>query len=279
MGKLPGFIFYPGDWLKDPELRRCTKAEKGVWIDMLAVSFECSDRGVFATGGSPWTDQEIAAAIGGDIAENLLCLQELLRKGVARRNGSGAVFSARMVRDESNRAADKTRKKNQRDREKCPVEVTHRVTPLSVNETEDVFEVAVVPVIKPKFTLEQFDAQSHFIELCKVYPKPNNSILGMQAYERAIEPLVCNSRPDRNEIAGAILQAAAAYKQAKRLSAKKFIPEMIAWLDKGIWQQDPEMWEESSDVNTGKQTAADRYSAAVALRRANAANGGQLEKS
>ncbi len=119
MGKLPGFTFYPGDWLKDPELLRCTKAEKGVWIDMLAVLWECADRGVFSTGGEPWTDREIAAAIGGDIAENLTCLRELLRKRVARRNSFGSVFSARMVRDETDRACTKTRVQNHRDKKKC----------------------------------------------------------------------------------------------------------------------------------------------------------------
>jgi hypothetical protein len=33
MGKLPAFMFYPGDWQKDPCLRRCSKAAKSVWMD------------------------------------------------------------------------------------------------------------------------------------------------------------------------------------------------------------------------------------------------------
>lgn len=103
--KLPSFQFYPGDWRKDPDLSRCSKAAKGVWIDMLCLMFECEDRGVFATGGEPWTDEEIAAAIGGDTGANLACIDELLRKGVARRNDSGAIFSRRLVRDEQKRRA------------------------------------------------------------------------------------------------------------------------------------------------------------------------------
>lgn len=100
MAKLPSFQFYPGDWMKDANLRRCSKAAVGVWIDMICLMFECEDRGVFQTGGEPWTDEDIAAAIGGDIAENLSCIAELLRKGVAHRNSSGAIFSRRLVREE-----------------------------------------------------------------------------------------------------------------------------------------------------------------------------------
>lgn len=70
---------------------------------MLCLMFECEDRGVLATGGEPWTDEDIAAASGGDISEGLSCISELLRKGVAHRNNSGAIFSKRMVRDEQTR--------------------------------------------------------------------------------------------------------------------------------------------------------------------------------
>ncbi len=100
MGKLPAFQFYPGDWLKDPALRRCSKAAKGMWADMLCLAFECEDRGIFAAASVPWQDEEIAEAVGGDRTENLLLLRELLAKGVCSRNQTGAIFSRRMVRDE-----------------------------------------------------------------------------------------------------------------------------------------------------------------------------------
>lgn len=103
MSKLPSFQFYPGDWAKDANLRRCTKAEKGLWIDMLCVVFECEERGFFISAGKPWTKPEIAEAAGGDKAENLLLLSSLLGKGVARIDKRGAIYSARMARDESRR--------------------------------------------------------------------------------------------------------------------------------------------------------------------------------
>lgn len=100
MAKLPAFQFYPGDWMKDPNLRRCSHAAKGVWIDMLCLMFECDERGVLASGGVPWGLDEIARAVGGAPDVALSCVEELLAKGVASRNGSGAIFSRRLVRDE-----------------------------------------------------------------------------------------------------------------------------------------------------------------------------------
>lgn len=123
---------------------------------MLAVMFECADRGVFSTGGEPWSDQEIAAAIGGDIAENLSCLGELLRKGVARRNSFGAIFSARMVRDEQTRASTKLRVQNLRVREKCNAPVTVAVTPVYEDENEN--EV-LIKNLEPKPEECLFDVQ------------------------------------------------------------------------------------------------------------------------
>lgn len=99
--KLPGFMFYPGDWMKDPALRRCSAAARGLWMDLLCLMFECEDRGVLSTGGKPWSDADIAAVVSGDTNANLALLDELLSKGVCSRNQAGAIFSRRMTRDVS----------------------------------------------------------------------------------------------------------------------------------------------------------------------------------
>lgn len=131
MGKLPAFMFYPGDWQKDPCLRRCSKAAKGVWMDLLCLLFECPVRGVFVdASGKPWSDEEIAEAIGGDIGANLGHIAELVSKGVAQRDTRGAIFSRRMVRDEQARRSATERKRKERSSHTS-------VTPMSVNETED----------------------------------------------------------------------------------------------------------------------------------------------
>jgi hypothetical protein len=101
--KLPSFQFYPGDWVKDPNLRRCSHAAKGVWIDLLCLMHESEQRGVLATAGRAWDDDEIALAVGGDRSTVLACVQELILKGVANRQSNGALYSRRLVRDEQKR--------------------------------------------------------------------------------------------------------------------------------------------------------------------------------
>lgn len=100
MSKLPAFLFYPSDWETDPGLRICSKAAKGLWIDLMCVAFKCEERGKFSTNGKPWTREEVAGAIPGDLNANLTLLDELLAKGVARCDKRRVIFNARMVRDE-----------------------------------------------------------------------------------------------------------------------------------------------------------------------------------
>lgn len=101
--KLPAFQFYPGDWLKDPNLRRCTHAAKGVWVDILCLMHESQERGYLATSGVAWSDEDIALAVGGDKSIVLACITELTLKGVAKRDARGALYSKRMVSDERKR--------------------------------------------------------------------------------------------------------------------------------------------------------------------------------
>lgn len=92
--KLPAFQFYTGDWMKDANLRRCTHAAKGVWIDILCLMFDSEERGVLVSRRQAWGDDEIVLAVvrAG--------LEELTSKGVAGRRKDGALYSKRMVRDE-----------------------------------------------------------------------------------------------------------------------------------------------------------------------------------
>ncbi len=99
MAKLPSFQFYPGDWLKDPCLRHCSLAARGVWVDVLCLMFESKERGVL-----PWSLEAVAAAVSGSTDEVLQCLHELDAKGVLSRD-NGRIICRRMVRDEEIRVA------------------------------------------------------------------------------------------------------------------------------------------------------------------------------
>lgn len=150
MSKLPAFQFYPGDWMKDPNLRRCSKGAKGVWIDAMCLMFECEDRGVFASGGKPWTREEIAGAIGGDLAENLACIEELLLKGVAVLTKLGAISNKRMVRDEKHRADNRSYQSKHRKFNKTNENSKTNVRPMSDHSSTSSSSSKQIPKTTPK---------------------------------------------------------------------------------------------------------------------------------
>jgi hypothetical protein len=99
-GKSPGFWFFTGDWLKDPELRFCSIFARGLLVDLLCYMFEAKHQGYLCwDDGTPRTDEEIADAVsGGDRAEKVAAIQELERKGVLSRDKNGVLYSRRMAR-------------------------------------------------------------------------------------------------------------------------------------------------------------------------------------
>lgn len=103
--KRPAFQFYPGDWRKDVELRACSLAARGLWIDLMCVAHECEPYGHLVLNGNPMTMQQLAGQIGVPAAQVKKLLDELIASGVARIAENGAIYSKRMVEDERVRNA------------------------------------------------------------------------------------------------------------------------------------------------------------------------------
>lgn len=107
MSKLPAFMFYPGDWLKDPAVRMCSLEAKGLWIDLIAISNEMPSRGRFVRrdGKTPLTNAQIVNMVGGDSKRVTEALEELEANEVSKRDENGALICGRIVRDEEQRQA------------------------------------------------------------------------------------------------------------------------------------------------------------------------------
>ena len=103
--KRPAFQFYPGDWRKDVELRACSLAARGLWIDLMCVMHECDPYGHLALNGAPMTPAKIAGQIGVTPQQVKKLLDELIENGVARKTDNGTIYSKRMVDDERIRNA------------------------------------------------------------------------------------------------------------------------------------------------------------------------------
>ena len=99
-GKSPGFWFFTGDWLKDPELRFCSIFARGLLVDLLCFMFESKERGYLIwPDGSPRSNEDIADAVsGGDRSDKVKAIEELERKGVLSRDSRGVLYSRRMAR-------------------------------------------------------------------------------------------------------------------------------------------------------------------------------------
>ena len=99
--KRPSFQFYPADWRKDPELRVCSIAARGLWIDMMCIMREAEPYGHLVVGGEPVTMEQLARLIGESVATVRRLLDELQRHQVFSDTDSGIIYSRRMVKDEA----------------------------------------------------------------------------------------------------------------------------------------------------------------------------------
>lgn len=232
MGKLPGFMFYPGDWLKEPSLRRCSHAAKGIYIDILCLMFECSERGVLATDGLAWSDTEIAQAVGGDKTQTLEGLRELVEKRVVSRTDKGAVYSRRMVRDEKTRqlcseagkrgGGNPQFKRHRKGDNKGPP----KGEPEYVNETE---------------IENEFSAEEMFNRFWALYPRKVGKRDARGAWTKAIEA-IRTERPLSKRDAALVIERAAFLFAASDKAKGEFCPHPATWLNQGRYDDDPAAW-------------------------------------
>jgi hypothetical protein len=282
--KLPAFQFYPGDWMKDPDLRRCSHAARGVWIDMLCLMFECSDRGVLASGGNPWSREDVAAAVGGNGDVTLRCIDELVAKGVAKVRDDGAIYSARMVKDEVERGKTRERVQNHREKQKtpplregnakCSGDVTHLLHPSS-SSTSSSTSVDTPPNPPggesvsveggalgiggaalgierrreqgPRFTEEMVRA------LYAAYPRRESQ---GSAFRKIREALVAvGDDPGIADPFGWLLSRVKAYAASPVGRDMQFVPKPEKWFDEEKYRDDPATWGIDRSATANRQTA------------------------
>lgn len=96
----PWFKFTPRDWRNDVELRQCSFAAQGLWVQLLCFAHEADPRGFILIEGKPPTAAVIAKKTGKTEKEVTALLTELEEQGVASRSeDKSMLYSRRMVRD------------------------------------------------------------------------------------------------------------------------------------------------------------------------------------
>lgn len=81
----PAFQFYPADWRANTKLRRCTFAERGIWLEVMCLFHDADEYGLLR-----WSLADIAQAVGCRVQD----LQSLRKKGVLKGADPGEVCAA-----------------------------------------------------------------------------------------------------------------------------------------------------------------------------------------
>lgn len=92
--------FYPRDWISDMDLRRCSLAARGLWLEIICLMTQGRDFGRLVDGaGVKPTVKQLAedARISEDDCAALL--SELRARNVFSEDSDGVIYSRRMVRE------------------------------------------------------------------------------------------------------------------------------------------------------------------------------------
>lgn len=98
--KNPWFKFYPSDWRSDEELRNCSAAARGLWVEMLCLMHKAKPYGHLLINGDLLTDTQLSMQTGIPESQIVQSMHELEKAGVFSRNEKGVPYSRKMVRDE-----------------------------------------------------------------------------------------------------------------------------------------------------------------------------------
>ena len=98
MADQPFLKFFHRDWLADSALRMCSRAARGLWIDMLALMADAEEFGVLPFGEAE-APEALSNACGGSPKEIAALLGELARRGVYSIREDGCIYSRRLTRD------------------------------------------------------------------------------------------------------------------------------------------------------------------------------------
>jgi hypothetical protein len=97
--KLPAMMFYFGDWFKATDVRGCSLAARGLWIDLLGIMWEGDNPGYLESNGAPLNATFIGRVIGEDKGTIETHLAELETAGVFSKDERGVIYCRRMVKD------------------------------------------------------------------------------------------------------------------------------------------------------------------------------------
>jgi hypothetical protein len=117
LSKLPAFQFYPGDWMKDPQVSMLTPQARGIWFDLICAMHENG-----RSGNVSGTSDQLARISRSNTSEFDAALEEFIVTKVADVtfcNKIVTVENRRMKRLYNELTSTKMRVKKYREKTKC----------------------------------------------------------------------------------------------------------------------------------------------------------------
>ncbi|MFA5321984.1 MAG: hypothetical protein WC373_04865 [Smithella sp.] len=134
MSKLPFIKFYPGDWLKDPQLSFCAPATRGVWIDLICAMHELGRVGELC--GTAEQLARVTRCQPADFVQAITDLQTTGAADVTNRNGEITVRNRRMINEEKARKDGAFRQERFRHNGKSNGEITPYISEVRDQKSE-----------------------------------------------------------------------------------------------------------------------------------------------
>lgn len=91
--------FWWQDWQREPSLRMCSMAARGLWMELLCLAHDGQPYGHITVNGRAPTPKQIAGIASAPEKEVSAWLRELEDAGVFSRTDDGVIFCRRMLRD------------------------------------------------------------------------------------------------------------------------------------------------------------------------------------
>ena len=113
-GKLPAFLLYTGDWMKDPSLSMCSPSTRGIWIDFICAMHELGRSGQVT--GTVEQLCRVCRCTAAEMRSALIELKNTRTADISERDGRITVTSRRLLRERHARDGWRERKQHQRDR-------------------------------------------------------------------------------------------------------------------------------------------------------------------
>ncbi len=95
----PADLWYWNDWFSSFDLRACSLAARGLWMDMLGIMRNAEIKGTLTVNGRQIDSKALAKTAGATESEIELLLRELEEHGVFSRLEDGTIINRRMYRE------------------------------------------------------------------------------------------------------------------------------------------------------------------------------------